>query len=167
MGIGPFRKHRGDLGRSSSYSQLKRQEFALPETPMISIVDDDQAVRNATKALVRSLGYRAATFSSAEEFLGSERLHDTSCLISDLHAGFERNRVAGPARRRRSPHTHDLHHGISGRPHQGSCNAFRSDQLHEQALQRGEFDRLSRPGAQGRLISGHPPRKPIPPRKPP
>jgi FixJ family two-component response regulator len=85
MGIGPFRKHRGDLGRSSSYSQLKRQEFALPETPMISIVDDDQAVRNATKALVRSLGYRAATFSSAEEFLGSERLHETSCLISDLH----------------------------------------------------------------------------------
>ncbi|HEY5962486.1 MAG TPA: response regulator [Xanthobacteraceae bacterium] len=57
----------------------------MPETPMISIVDDDQAVRNATKALVRSLGYRAATFSSAEEFLGSERLHETSCLISDLH----------------------------------------------------------------------------------
>jgi FixJ family two-component response regulator len=52
---------------------------------MISIVDDDEAVRNATKALIRSLGYRAVTFSSAEEFLGSNRLHETSCLISDVH----------------------------------------------------------------------------------
>jgi FixJ family two-component response regulator len=55
------------------------------KTPMISIVDDDEAVRNATKALIRSLGYRAVTFSSAEEFLGSNRLHETSCLISDVH----------------------------------------------------------------------------------
>jgi len=51
---------------------------------MIAIVDDDEAVRNATKALIRSLGYGAATFSSAEEFLGSNRLHETSCLISDV-----------------------------------------------------------------------------------
>jgi FixJ family two-component response regulator len=52
---------------------------------MISIVDDDQAVREATKDLIRSLGYRVSTFSSAEEFLASDRLHDTSCLITDLH----------------------------------------------------------------------------------
>jgi len=52
---------------------------------MISIVDDDQAVREATKGLVRSLGYCTSTFSSAEEFLESDRLHDTSCLITDLN----------------------------------------------------------------------------------
>jgi FixJ family two-component response regulator len=51
---------------------------------MISIVDDDQAVRDATRALIRSLGYRVSTFASAEEFLASDRLHDTSCLISDV-----------------------------------------------------------------------------------
>ena len=51
---------------------------------MISIVDDDESVRNATKALIRSLGYHVATFASAEEFLKSERLHDTACLISDV-----------------------------------------------------------------------------------
>jgi len=51
---------------------------------MISIVDDDAAVRQATEALVRSLGHRAATFSSAEEFLSSDRLHETSCLITDV-----------------------------------------------------------------------------------
>ena len=56
----------------------------MPRIPMISIVDDDDAVREATKGLVRSLGYHASTFSSAEEFLNSERLHDTSCLITDL-----------------------------------------------------------------------------------
>jgi FixJ family two-component response regulator len=56
----------------------------LPKALMISIVDDDESVRNATKALIRSLGYRVATFASAEEFLASERLRDTACLISDV-----------------------------------------------------------------------------------
>jgi FixJ family two-component response regulator len=51
---------------------------------MISIVDDDAAVRQATEALVRSLGHRAATFASAEEFLSSDRLRETECLITDL-----------------------------------------------------------------------------------
>jgi FixJ family two-component response regulator len=51
---------------------------------MISILDDDESVREATKGLVRSLGYAAATFASAEEFLESDRLHDTSCLIADV-----------------------------------------------------------------------------------
>jgi len=51
---------------------------------MISIVDDDRAVREATRGLVRSLGYEVSAFASTEEFLGSDRLHDTSCLITDL-----------------------------------------------------------------------------------
>jgi FixJ family two-component response regulator len=50
----------------------------------IAIVDDDEAVREATKSLVRSLGYNASTFGSADEFLKSEQVHDTSCLITDL-----------------------------------------------------------------------------------
>jgi len=51
---------------------------------MISIVDDDKAVREATKGLVRSLGYSAATFASAEEYLHSDRVEDTLCLITDV-----------------------------------------------------------------------------------
>ena len=51
---------------------------------MISIVDDDEAVRTATSALVRSLGYAAATFASAEDFLESDRVDHTSCLITDV-----------------------------------------------------------------------------------
>ena len=56
----------------------------MPHDPMISIVDDDAGVREATRSLVRSLGYRAATFASGEDFLASDRLDDTSCLITDL-----------------------------------------------------------------------------------
>jgi FixJ family two-component response regulator len=52
---------------------------------VISIIDDDESVREATKSLVRSLGYKAAVFASAEEYLQSERLDDSSCLITDLH----------------------------------------------------------------------------------
>ena len=51
---------------------------------MISIVDDDECVREATKSLVRSLGYVAETFGSAEEFLSSEHRRETSCIITDV-----------------------------------------------------------------------------------
>ena len=51
---------------------------------MIAIVDDDDAVREAMKFLMRSLGYHASTFGSADEFLNSEQVDDTSCLITDV-----------------------------------------------------------------------------------
>ena len=51
---------------------------------MISIIDDDKSVREATKNLVRSLGYTAAAFSSAEEYLQSPQLLNSACLITDL-----------------------------------------------------------------------------------
>jgi FixJ family two-component response regulator len=56
----------------------------LQQVTMIAIVDDDESVREATKSLVRSLGYQAATFGSAEEFLGSTQLKSASCLITDV-----------------------------------------------------------------------------------
>ena len=51
---------------------------------MISVVDDDASVREATKGLIRSLGYAAATFASAEEYLDSDHVADTACLITDV-----------------------------------------------------------------------------------
>lgn len=51
---------------------------------MISIIDDDQSMRESTEGLVRSLGYQATAFSCAEEFLQSEHVDDTSCLITDI-----------------------------------------------------------------------------------
>jgi FixJ family two-component response regulator len=52
---------------------------------MISIIDDDECARKAMEGLVRSLGYKVATYASAEDFLGSHQFNDTSCLITDVH----------------------------------------------------------------------------------
>jgi FixJ family two-component response regulator len=51
---------------------------------MISIVDDDESFRRATTRFVKSLGYAVAAFASAEEFIRSDRLGETACLISDV-----------------------------------------------------------------------------------
>ena len=50
----------------------------------LSIIDDDGIVREAIGDLIQSLGYEVATFESAEHFLRSGRLGETSCLITDL-----------------------------------------------------------------------------------
>ncbi len=52
---------------------------------MISIIDDDVCAREATAGVIRSLGYALATYTSAEDFLGSGHVNDTSCLITDVH----------------------------------------------------------------------------------
>jgi FixJ family two-component response regulator len=57
----------------------------LAKSHVISIIDDDPSVREATQSLIRSLGYDAQVFASAEEYLQSDRLSDSSCLITDLH----------------------------------------------------------------------------------
>jgi FixJ family two-component response regulator len=51
---------------------------------VIAIVDDDESMREAVEGLVRSLGYPASTFASAEAFLTSAGQGDFSCLIADL-----------------------------------------------------------------------------------
>lgn len=51
---------------------------------MISIVDDDESVREATKGLLEARGYSAEAFSGAEEFLQSGHVDETSCLITDV-----------------------------------------------------------------------------------
>jgi len=57
----------------------------LAKSHVISIIDDDPSVREATQSLIRSLGYDAQVFASAEEYLQSDSLTDSSCLITDLH----------------------------------------------------------------------------------
>jgi FixJ family two-component response regulator len=51
---------------------------------LISVVDDDESVRKTTTLLIESFGFRAAAFESADDFLRSGHLHDTSCLIVDV-----------------------------------------------------------------------------------
>ena len=54
------------------------------EMPLISIVDDDESVRNALKSLIDSVGFRAEVFDSGEKFLNSPYLSQTDCLIADV-----------------------------------------------------------------------------------
>ena len=56
----------------------------MSKSPIISIVEDDAAVRLATENLVKSLGFDVYTFASAQEFLQSNREAETACLISDV-----------------------------------------------------------------------------------
>src|SRR6185312_8435613 len=60
------------------------EDSCMSKVPMISIIDDDESVREATRGLVRSLGYEADTFASAEAFLDSENLSKSSCVITDV-----------------------------------------------------------------------------------
>ena len=57
----------------------------MPGTPLISVVDDDDAIRISLEDLIRSVGLRAQGFPSAEAFLRSNQLHETDCLILDVH----------------------------------------------------------------------------------
>jgi len=57
----------------------------VPKTkPLISVVDDDESMREAIRGLMKSLGYTAEAFASAEEFLNSRKASRTSCLIADV-----------------------------------------------------------------------------------
>ena len=52
--------------------------------PLITVVDDDESVRESLPDLLKEFGFEAQTFSSAEEFLASESLDETSCLVLDV-----------------------------------------------------------------------------------
>jgi FixJ family two-component response regulator len=56
----------------------------VPGGLLISIVDDDEALRNSLDDLVQSIGFRTQGFPSAEAFLNSSQARDTACLILDV-----------------------------------------------------------------------------------
>ena len=56
----------------------------MESRPLISVVDDDESVRESLPDLLREFGFAVETFASAEEFLASDRAHETCCLILDI-----------------------------------------------------------------------------------
>jgi len=59
-------------------------EVGVATRPVISIVDDDQSVREGTKDLIEAMGFAAWTFDCAEKFLESNSVDTTVCLIADV-----------------------------------------------------------------------------------
>ncbi len=60
------------------------KEFVDNKRSLISVVDDDESIRESLPDLLRIFGFEVETFSSAEEFLASDELGKTSCLILDI-----------------------------------------------------------------------------------
>src|SRR5215813_14221230 len=56
----------------------------MVKMPLISVVDDDDSVRESLRGLIRSVGFAVTVFASAEEFLSADDLRNTDCLILDI-----------------------------------------------------------------------------------
>ena len=115
----------------------------MPKTkPIISIVDDDEPIREAVKGLMKSLGYRAEATASAEEFLRSPHVRRTSCLIADVQmpgmTGLDLPR----------------HLSASGKPIPTILiTAYPDDGVRERALADGVIGYLSKPFYENDLLT--------------
>ena len=58
---------------------------ALEKPMLVTVVDDDRSILRALERLLRANGFSVETFSSAEEFLGSEGRTESGCLVVDIH----------------------------------------------------------------------------------
>ncbi len=61
-----------------------RSENIADKYPLVAVVDDDESVRESLPDLLREFGFAAHAFSSAEEFLASDSLVQTGCLVLDI-----------------------------------------------------------------------------------
>jgi FixJ family two-component response regulator len=75
-----------DVFDSMSHDSLMKsfRDRGASERPLLSVVDDDESMRESLPDLIKEFGYAARAFSSAEEFLSSGSTDETSCLILDI-----------------------------------------------------------------------------------
>jgi FixJ family two-component response regulator len=114
----------------------------VAEKLVITIVDDDQSVRDGITDLVKAMGFDAETFERAEDFLNSARVEATSCLITDM-------RMPGMS-------GFDLHDHLvaSGKPIPTiMITAFPQDADRGRALQAGIVCYLAKPCEEGELVA--------------
>jgi FixJ family two-component response regulator len=109
---------------------------------MISIIDDDTSAREATDTLVRSLGYCTALFASAEDFLASDGINATACVISDVRMPG----MSGPELQQR------LIDRLVDVP-VIFVTAFAEDHVRRRVLAAGAYAYLTKPFAPDRLAS--------------
>ena len=133
---------RGQWGSPAGHQLWFELGPKLPRTAVIAIVDDDLSVREALTSLVRSLGFVAMTFESAEDLLKSRRRRSLSCMIVDVQmpgmTGFElHNRLVA-----------------SGKPIPTILiTAFPDERTRERALQAGVICYLTKPFSEDDLLA--------------
>jgi FixJ family two-component response regulator len=73
------------LGRvAHCLAMQSHQGSSVTERPLVSVVDDDESVRESLPDLLKEFGFAARVFSSSEEFLVSDTVGETKCLILDV-----------------------------------------------------------------------------------
>jgi len=77
-------KHPGDLYQRIIDTCRKKWSSCHVAVNLISVVDDDESVREALCGLLRSVGFAVKAFASAEEFLASDQLGSADCLVLDV-----------------------------------------------------------------------------------
>ena len=111
------------------------------ENTVITIVDDDESIREALRSLIRSVGFKAETFASGEEFLNSDRLPETACLILDL----QMPGISGLELQRRLA-------GLQNRVPIVFITAHGNEEDRRRALQAGAVDFLRKPFSEEALL---------------
>jgi CheY-like chemotaxis protein len=82
--IGPSDTDAEGYGCGRDGKKSRHEEFMTATRSLISVVDDDESVRESLPDLVKEFGFAARAFSSPEEFLASDCVGQTKCLILDI-----------------------------------------------------------------------------------
>lgn len=114
----------------------------VAEQCLIAVVDDDEDVREATRGLMRSLGFAVDAFPSGEDFLRSANFDRTACLVADINmpgmTGLE------------------LHHKVSARTKDIPTiliTGHPNDNCRKRALEAGVVRYLTKPVSEEELLS--------------
>jgi FixJ family two-component response regulator len=78
------RKRKHGMRRTLGPVDGSAQPAASHGTPLVAVVDDDESVRESLPDLVKAFGFRVRAFASAEEFLASDCLEETRCVLLDI-----------------------------------------------------------------------------------
>ena len=142
-----------ELGRKASYGRVgqvwatqpgglvRRKESMSDNRPVVTVVDDDESVRESLPDLLKMLGFEARAFSSAEAFLGSDSVRQTKCLILD----FAMPGMSGP----------DLQQELKLRHQKISIvfiTARRDDSLRAHLIDQGAVECLFKPFSEAALV---------------
>jgi len=112
------------------------------KAPLISVVDDDDSVRESLRGLLRSVRLGVEVFASAEEFLGSDRADETDCLILDVRM----DGIGGLELQRHLVYSHPEIPVIF-------VTAHGDEELRSRALKCGAVDFLFKPFSEEALLS--------------